>query len=81
MTEEGAPPALPEPKFTLTLLQIQDERKSALLKCTDCEVVTVHEMVEARPLPVTETPPIVDVLKTIRRVIMCTNCAKISLKK
>lgn len=78
MTEEGAPPALPEPKYTLRLgLEVT----SASVKCTDCEIVTIHEVAEIRPHPITETPPVVEVLKLIKRVLMCTNCAKISLKK
>lgn len=78
MTEEGAQPVPPEPKYTLPS---NGHTTSALVKCTDCDLVTHHDVMEIRPIPLLDNPPVSEILKKIKRVLMCTNCAKISLKK
>lgn len=78
MTEEGVLPVPPEPKFTMPS---NGQVSSALIKCTDCDDVTYHDVMEVRPIPLFDNPPIAEILQKIKRVLMCTNCAKISLKK
>lgn len=79
MTEEDALTVPPEPKYTLPSRGAG--RSSALVKCSDCEQPTNHEVFEIRPVPLQEDPPIAEILKMVRRLMMCTNCGKISLKK
>lgn len=79
---ESVPPVLFEPALKtpdgVTPLGV-DEVKA---KCTDCEEATLHLWFMVTPWPVTEVNDfmLTDMQKNTKRVVMCSQCGKFSLK-
>lgn len=62
-------------------LHIDSENKITNTKCTHCGIVTEHEWCTVHPTNnVTENVPVIG-LPLVRRIIMCTQCGNLSLKK
>lgn len=55
---------------------------SVSTKCTPCDSVQFHQVLKIMPLPTAENPvdPI-GAMEKARRLIVCTNCGNLSLKK
>jgi hypothetical protein len=67
------------PKYDLVTQQHVAELLN--MKCTSCNMVTQHEWTTIEPRPrFNVTNPIEEVISNYRKIIMCTQCAKLSLK-
>lgn len=54
------------------------------VKCTPCDDVTKHEWMTVKPTPnepIADADAFLQEAQLIRRIIMCTNCGNLSLKK
>lgn len=72
--ETESPALLPD---SLYGLHVDPEVKDVILKCTPCETKTVHDWTMAVPTDVKGMPA----MEQMRRVIMCTHCGTVSVKK
>ena len=50
-------------------------------KCNKCNAVTTHEWFRVTPSPQFKVEDVMEEMKNIRRVVMCTQCANLSLKQ
>lgn len=53
----------------------------AVLKCTTCEKPTKHTYCETTPVLVEDPGDIIETIDLKRRLLMCNQCGKLSLKK
>lgn len=60
---------------------IDPEPKELNSKCTQCEMVTVHHWVKVNPYNPNFVGDPLETLAMVRRIILCTNCGSMSLKK
>lgn len=65
-----------EPKWILPQF---GDKTSVSVKCNKCNTSTIHFLIAIQPVPLEEMNPM-DVLKASKRLLLCTQCANMSLK-
>lgn len=56
------------------------EIEYAKIKCTTCNLVTEHEWFEVAPQPCAPVEPL-ELIKLRKKILLCTQCGKLSLKQ
>jgi hypothetical protein len=72
-TETESQP-LPDSLYSLYL---DEQQQDTVIKCTPCDTRTIHTWTNVMPLQENLMP----LMPNIRRIIMCTHCGTISVKK
>lgn len=78
---ENETPTLPPENFILT--GDFDHPNEVNMKCTTCDISTIHSWVKIVPSSVNVEHPtdLEEIMKLVRRLIMCQTCGTLSLKK
>lgn len=62
-------------------LQTDGPPEFTVTKCSTCKLATSHEWVKIQPFPLTPVADAIEEMNKVRRLIMCTQCGSLSLKK